>query len=129
LEIIQELLHRIAVLYIDDEDQSEFFSNLWHETLNELDAKTKDLVLHHIKLEIERRMENKVQDPSTFEQVRFQMKHMHGAVALEGYCDKCKTRYSIAIPLIDYLKVANFIPSKPVIAGCALCKESVIQST
>lgn len=92
-------------------------------TLNELDAKTKDLVLHHIKLEIERRMEDKAQDLSTFEQLRFQMKHRHDAVTLEGYCDKCKTRYSIALELIGYLKVANFIPSKPVMANCSLCKE------
>ena len=80
-------------------------------------------------MEIERRMEDKAQDLSTFEKLRSELKQRHDAVALEGYCSKCKTRYSIAFPLMDYLKVANFIPSKPVISDCALCKESVISST
>jgi hypothetical protein len=119
---IQELFHRIGVLYVDDDDQSEFFRDLWHEALNELDAKTRDLVLHNIKLEIERRMEAKAQDLSKFEQARFLIKHKHDTVALEGYCDRCNTRYPIAIGLEGYLYIANFIPSKPVKAECYLCK-------
>ena len=87
-----------------------FFSNLWHETLNELDAKTKDLVLHHIKLEIERRMEDKAQEISTFEQLRFQVKHRHDTVTLEGYCDKCKTEIQTSYP-----------PDRPEIVYCEDC--------
>jgi hypothetical protein len=120
---IHELFHRIGVLYIDDPDQSDFFVSLWHETLNELDARTKELVLHRIKLEIERRMEENAEDISTFEQVRFQVKDRHDVVALEGYCNKCDTHYSTLMDLEYYLRVANFVPSIPSKIDCDLCKE------
>ncbi len=74
-------------------------------------------------MEIERRMEDKAQDLPTFEKARFLVKDRHDAVALEGYCDKCNTRYSVAIPLMDYLALANFIPSKPLTGDCVKCKE------
>ncbi len=120
---IHEIFHRFGVLYIDDHNQSKYFVNLWHETLNELDTKTKDLILHRIKLEIERKMEEKVKDISTFEQIRFQLKDRHDMVALEGYCDKCNTHYSTSMNLVDYLRIVNIVPSKPTKIDCDLCKE------
>jgi hypothetical protein len=117
------LFHRIGVIYNNNIDQARFFVDLWNETLDELNPEARNLVLHHIKLERERRMEDIVEDLADFEKTRFESRNRYDEVALEGNCTKCKRCYSNALPLRPYLDLVNILPSEPVTANCILCKD------
>jgi hypothetical protein len=97
--------------------------DLWNETLDELEPEARDLVLYHIKLEIERRMGDLVEDLASFEKTRFKIRTRYDYVALEGNCKKCKNCFSLGLMLRDYLKVANLFPSEPVTGNCPNCKD------
>jgi hypothetical protein len=120
---MQGLFQRIGVIYNSDIEKAKFFVDLWNETLDELEPEARDLVLYHIKLEIERRMGDLVEDLASFEKTRFKIRTRYDYVALEGNCKKCKCCYSVALPLRPYLDVANILPSEPVTGTCMLCKD------
>jgi hypothetical protein len=96
--------------------------DLWNETLDELKPEDKNVVLHHIKLEIERRMEDRVEDLASFEKTRFDIRTRYDLVAVQGNCKECKNCYSLGLELRPYLKIANLLPSEPITGDCVLCK-------
>jgi hypothetical protein len=102
--------------------EAKFFVDLWNETLDELDPEARNLVLYRIKLEIERRMEDRVESLATFEKTCFEARDRYDKVALEGNCKKCGCCISLAIPLRAYLDLANILPSEPIIGNCVSCK-------
>jgi predicted metal-binding protein len=112
---------RFGVIYNNDINKAVLFVDLWNETLDELKSEDKNLVLHHIKFEIERRMEDRVEDLASFEKTRFDMGARYNYVALEGNCKICKNCYSLGVELQNYLKIANLLPSEPITGDCVLC--------
>lgn len=115
------LFQRMGVYYIDDEKKSEFFVDLWDETLNEMDPHTKKLLLHYIKLDMERKMLDGSKNPENFENRRFELRDRYDMVTVEGVCKNCNSCFSIGIPLQGYLKIANVLPSDPAMTKCVLC--------
>jgi hypothetical protein len=119
---MQALFQRIGVIYNSNINKAVFFVDLWNETLDELEPESRNLVLHHIKLEIERRMEDRAEDLGSYEKTRFDTRNSYDLVAVQGNCKKCKNCYSIGLEIRSYLKVANLLPSEPIIGKCVLCK-------
>ncbi|HEY6885449.1 MAG TPA: hypothetical protein VI278_15555 [Nitrososphaeraceae archaeon] len=119
---IHGLFQRIGVIYSNDIEKATFFVDLWNETLDELKPEDKNLVLHHIKLEIERRMEDRVEDLASFEKTRFDTRNSYDFVAVQGNCKNCKNCYSMGLEIRGYLKIANLLPFEPIIGKCVLCK-------
>ena len=118
---MRELFQRIGVVYNSDIEKAKFFVDLWNETLDELDPESRKLVLYNIKLEIERRMEDRIEGHATFEKARFEIRNRYDFVAIEGNCKKCKICFSLGIDLRSYLNVANLFPTEPVTGDCVKC--------
>jgi hypothetical protein len=115
------LFQRMGVYYVDDEKKSESYVDLWDETLNEMTPQNKKLILHFIKLDMERKMLDGSKNPENFENLRFELRDRYDEVAVEGVCKKCDSCFSIPLPLQDYLKIAKVLPSEPAITKCLQC--------
>ena len=63
----------LGILHFTDKKKANLYSQLWSETMNELDEETKKYVLQHIKLEIEGIMGEQVKYIRGFEELRFQL--------------------------------------------------------
>jgi hypothetical protein len=74
------------------------YNELWGETLNELEPKTRQLVMFRIKLLYEQRMKERAYDPAEFEKIRFSARERFDKIVLE--C-ACLSRKHISYEMID----------------------------
>ncbi len=89
LSQITDLFQYIWRFDFEDLQTRIHFNNLFFETLNELDLETQELILHALKLDIERRMKVVSHDFEKFEQARFMIRADYDKVALECFCSNC----------------------------------------
>ncbi len=71
---MKELFLNLGILHFTDKDKAILHSELWSETMNELDEEMKMYVLQNIKSEIEQEMEQQVKYIRGFEELRFQLR-------------------------------------------------------
>ena len=104
-----------------DKRLRDYFNRLFDETINDLDFKTRKLVLYNLKLDIEKKMKESVKDFEGFEKMRYQVRGFADIVALEGYCSICDHFIPVAIELLNYRKW-NVDPILRAITGkCPIC--------
>jgi hypothetical protein len=103
---IIDLFRHVLQLDFEDRESRVYFNSLFDETINELDAKSRDLILYSLKLDIERKMEEEVQYFERFEKMRFKVRADPDKIALECFCMKCKL-VPIHISLILYRKASS----------------------
>jgi hypothetical protein len=87
---IIDLFRHVLQLDFEDRESRDYFNNLLDETIDELDAKSRELILYSLKLDIERKMEEQVQYFERFEKMRFKVRADPDKITLECFCMKCK---------------------------------------
>ena len=128
---IRELFECLVDLGFKDEKTRKDFWNIWLETIKELDTKTQQLVLHQMKLDVERRFQNKKEYlTSEYEEMRFLYRGDYSRIAVEGSCEKCNLQQgSIMLDILDYREaLARGLPTDSIRSQCPLCntKDSLV---
>ena len=108
---MKELFLNLGVMHFTDKDKANLHSELWTETMNELDEEMKKYVMQNIKLEIEQAMEQQVKYIRGFEELRFQLRDRPNILALEGVCHSCGLPSPIHIETIEYLENTKLLPN------------------
>jgi hypothetical protein len=73
--------------------------------MEELDPAVKQLVLYHLKLDIEEKIENQVGYFKGFEKKRYDIRDSPELIALEAFCTICQVYYPIGMNLLEYLSL------------------------
>lgn len=120
-----DLFNYIWRLDFEDLNTRTRFNNIFLEILDELDPEIQNLILHALKLDIERRMRAAADNFENFEQARFMVRADYNKVALECACIKCDRSLYIGIGLRHYRK--SVVDSYPEWTGflseiCPQCK-------
>jgi hypothetical protein len=121
VKTIRDLFSNLGVLHFTDKKKANLYSELWTETMNELDKEMKLYVLQNIKLEIEEKMEMQVKYLRGFEELRFQLRSTPNFLALEGVCDRCGLPSPIQIGIMEYIENTKLLPNDPITVRCRMC--------
>jgi hypothetical protein len=129
---IRELFEHLVDLGFKDEKTRKDFWNIWLETIKELNTKTQQLVLFQIKLDAERRFQNKKEYlTSEYEEMRFLYRGDYSRIAVEGNCEKCNLQQgSVMLDLLDYREALtqHSAPTDSIRTQCPVCstKDSLV---
>lgn len=117
------LLRHAIRLNIKNENTRRTLWSLWNETLQELDPRTKELVLYQLKLEFEERIENKVQDPKSFEIERFEKRADPYHIVTQTACKNCgRVEYGTLNYLEYRSRLTQIGLNEPLLETCPECK-------
>jgi Zn finger protein HypA/HybF involved in hydrogenase expression len=85
----------------------ELYRDLWKETMNQMPNTVKILLLHELKLDIERRMFELVKDVKSYERLRYDLREKYDILAMEAKCEKCHYVFCIEISILEYLEISE----------------------
>ncbi|HZC50274.1 MAG TPA: hypothetical protein VE244_14575 [Nitrososphaeraceae archaeon] len=126
---MQDLFERVVDLGFEDEDIRRMFFDLWRESLEELGSNQKALVLYQMKLDAERRFQNKKKYfTKEYEEKHFQYRDNYENIVVEGNCEKCGTG-PLALSYLEYRKrLAHVARNDSIKLDCPVCssKDSLI---
>ncbi len=79
---------------------------LWMESFNELNLQVQKLLLYHLKLAIDRIVDETVVDYGAYEDILFNNKYMYDTVTIEYHCLKCDSDFYFSKSefTLNYLK-------------------------
>ncbi|MCC2647387.1 MAG: hypothetical protein K0R16_190 [Nitrososphaeraceae archaeon] len=119
---MQDLFERVVDLGFEDEDIRQMFFDLWRESLEELESNQKALVLYQMKLDTERRFQNKKKYlTKEYEEKRFQYRNNYENIVVEGNCKNCGTG-PLALSYLEYRKgFANVARNDSIKLDCPIC--------
>jgi hypothetical protein len=125
---VLELIRATLRLNFKNKEKNIIFNHIFNETINELDAKTRNLVLFHLKLEIEQLMEDMLNDhnilfdkDNIFEKARFAYREFPRIICLIAYCPLCNLYYPIGLSLLEYREELMYV-REDFLVGCPRCK-------
>ena len=84
IKTIQDLFSYTMNLDFEDQKRMDYFNDLWAKTMQELDPAVKQLVLYHLKLGIEEKMEKQAKVSKGFEKMRYDVRGSPELIALEA---------------------------------------------
>lgn len=115
IETIDDLVHRLDLLYFDDTEKALLYADLLDAILTELDPNVKVLLFYEIKLLLEQEMATRIQvRHRDFEQQRFELKGCTDRIVLEAKCKNCNSYFVVDIEIPYYLRKRNLAPYTPV---------------
>ena len=128
---MRELFDHVVHLDFKEGKTRRYFLDLWHEGLEELELNQKALVLYQMKLDAERRFQNKKEYfTKEYEEIRFQYRNNYENIVVEGNCEKCGDG-PLALSYLDYRKgFAHSAHNDSIKLDCPLCgsKDSLVIS-
>ena len=102
VKTITDLLTYAMNLNFPTLGKREYFNKIWDMTMEELDPAVKQLVLYHLKLDIEEKMEMQSRFLKEFEKMRYRIRESPHMIALEGRCFSCGLYIAIGMPILKY---------------------------
>jgi hypothetical protein len=99
---------RIAVMCIPT--LYEDLQGIFFQTLNELDEKTRKLLLLQFKMDIETNYSYEQMDPESvrdWELMRFENIQNYSKVTLFGYCKECKLSYPFVMDMFAFIRLPD----------------------
>ena len=115
--------HLLILPTYNVESDIDFWS-LWYNSVLQLDPDKRQLLMHHTKLDIERRAEDECHAFGDFEKVRFECRDNPNSVTIEGYCRKCNLYTTAAFKLDGYLAMVNkAYPNGIIVTKCPNCNK------
>jgi hypothetical protein len=104
-------------------DSDTDFWSLWYGSVLQLELDMRQRLMHHTKLDIERRAEDECHAFGEFEKVRFKCRDNPNSVAVEGYCKNCGYT-NVALDLDGYMSMVHRAYQNGVIVTkCPSCKK------
>lgn len=119
---MQDLFECVVDLSFEDEDLRRKFFDLWRESLEELESNQKTLILYQMKLNAERRFQNKKKYfTKEYEEMRFRYRDSYENIVIEGNCEKCGTG-PLALSYLQYRKGLTHVARNDSIKlSCPIC--------
>lgn len=102
IETMSDLLHELTTLNFKDQNTKVMFSELWDETIMELEPAIKNIVLYNTKLSIERDIQDHVKAYQSYEKMWFKSKNDHRRAVVECSCTNCEYYTPYAIDIMEY---------------------------
>jgi hypothetical protein len=121
---IENFIHRLMELDFKNSENGKLIFQLilWKDSLNALDERTRNVFLHNVKLDIERKVEEGLQNARGYERLRFTaLQRKEILVVLESKCIKCPYYIPAALEVTVYKErmiLAKLDPQK--LSGLAL---------
>lgn len=109
---IQEFFAYVDGHYFEDREAAKNHTDIWFETIDELEEETKMLFLHREKLAIEELMAKKVGSVRGYEKMRYRIRDKPDLVAIEGLCEKCNYYFHAAVEMLHYMRQMVYLPLK-----------------
>lgn len=103
----QGFFQHLLVLPKYNIDSDIDFWSLWYGSVLQLDPDMRQRLMHHTKLDIERRAEDECHAFGDFEKVRFECRNNPNSVTVEGYCKNCDLYTPAAFELDGYMSMAH----------------------
>lgn len=119
---IRQLHASLVIYHTDDQEKGKLHYELWKETYFEMSAKSQELILYAIKVDIEQTMMYRCKSPKTYEESRYEYRDVAKVLALEGYCKHCNQGWPVAVPVLEYIQRANLRSNMPIVNECPECK-------
>lgn len=103
IEKVQDILESIYDFEFKDKADRKKFLKLEYKVFEEQNPELKNIFLHNMKLDIERRYVNKIHYPSQkYEREQFTLRGDYQNIVLEGSCKNCKESNIIICSYFDY---------------------------
>jgi hypothetical protein len=122
IESVASLLKNTVDFGFKNAEDRKVFFGLWLETLEDLRPDLKEIILYQMKLDVERRFEDKQEYLSRdYEQVRFENRDHSDRIVVQGICKSCNKDSVVVISYIEYRKkFADY--GDPIKLNCDMCK-------
>jgi hypothetical protein len=120
-----DLFNEALYLIFNYPGSTDPFHITLNETLNELDANTREVFLYYQKLELERKMKILAGHPKGYEDMRFQTRSNPYLLTVEGHCKFCQHYTPLGVELLDYREKTIEDRNEMfgcVITDCPVCK-------
>ena len=114
----------LIIFHTNDAAKGRLYLDLWNETFNEMSPIVQELLLFHMKMEIEQRMMHRAMAPQKYEKYRMESIHLSPVLTMEGYCRNCNLGYPLLMQILDHHEKTNFLPNDPIIVECPQCKNN-----
>jgi hypothetical protein len=124
ITIRQGFFHRLLILPKYNINTDIDFWTLFNNSIAGLDSDTRLRFFHHIKLDIERRVEDECHVFREFEKVRYESRDNPNSVTVEGLCKNCGFYTIVAFSLDKYIQsIFEGFPNGVIIITCLNCKK------
>jgi hypothetical protein len=102
-----DLLQRaVYSAFFYKQSEAEFMGVLY-ETLEGLDRGVKRLILYRLKMFAENKFENQLEYLTRdYEEFRIEISGDYERIAVQGYCENCRTRQNVAVHYSDLRKIS-----------------------
>ena len=105
-----------------DDEKRKVFLESWKQTMDELDLRTKELVMYGFKLDIEDKMRKKVPDLKTFDNMRFDLRDKYDKVIVTGRCVDCRRILIGEIDILEFIESYNSTRDHNTYTNCKGCQ-------
>lgn len=119
---MEELHTSLKVFHTSNVEKAKLYLDLWDEAFDEMSPSVQELLLFHMKSQIEQKMTDRAKDPQKYEEYRLKFNHFPTMLTMEGYCEKCNYTYPSLMNVRDYHERTNFLPNDPILHNCPNCK-------
>ena len=101
----------------------KLYMKIWEESIAELDEESRKMFLYRLKLDIEVKVESKVVNYKSYEEIRFEIRENHEQICVEGICESCNYSNIYKVNLIYFCKRVQIQWASPIYYDCQDCKE------
>jgi hypothetical protein len=102
---IADLVQRAIYLAFLSRQSDTDFLDAWHETIEALDRGNQKLILYEMKMFAENKFNNNQESLTRrYEKFRFDMRSHYERIALQGFCEECKSSQNVPLHYSDLIR-------------------------
>ena len=76
-----------------------------------------------MKQDIEHNIISRARSLKNYEEALLRSKESPESLAVEGYCEQCKTHVAAVVSTMEYLDAISSLPEEPIIMICPTCRK------
>jgi hypothetical protein len=123
---VKELFY-IVMTMSDDAEKVKLYHSLRNKALKELEPDARQRVLLLMKQDIEHNIISRTRSLKYYEEALLRSKESPESLAVEGYCERCKTYVAAVVNTMEYLDGIASFPEEQIIMICPTCgKDSLL---
>jgi hypothetical protein len=103
-------------------EKAKLYLDLWDEAFNEMSENVQELILFHMKSQIEQKITDRAKDPQKYEEYRLKFNHLPTMLTMEGYCRNCNLSFPSLMKVREYHERTNFLPRDLIMAVSSMQK-------
>jgi hypothetical protein len=100
---VNDLFTQMILVKFEDDFKNSILFDIWKQSFNELDEKTRQLFSNQMRIYLNRITSNNAFDYGEYETKRFEVKDKTDQVITEARCIRCSDYQYIAVNVVSYL--------------------------